>query len=165
MTDANEIRLREGAVITVLRSGAETGGRLLEMEATFPPGVSGPPAHVHSEEAEEFSVLRGRLWVRAGKRRLILEEGQTATVPPETVHAFGNRSDAPVTFRAVSTPAGILEQMLRLQARTGRTPLLRIARLNHGENQTLFLPGLPRPAQRLLWNALAALAREPRRPD
>ncbi|WP_164835995.1 hypothetical protein [Actinacidiphila soli] len=51
--------------------------------------------------------------------------------------------------------------MVRLQAQAGRTPLLRIARLNQGEDQTSFLPGLPRPAQRLLWNAL--LTREPRR--
>lgn len=159
MTDTEGISFRDGVTITVLRSGRDNGGRLLEIEGTLPPGVSGPPAHVHSVETEEFSVLQGRLWVRTGRRRLTLEAGQSASIPPETVHTFANRSDAPVTFRTVSTPAGILEQMLRLQAATGRTPLLQIARLNQGENQTLFLPGLPRPAQRLLWNTLAALAR------
>jgi hypothetical protein len=112
---------------------------------------------VHSRETEEFTVLDGRLWVRIGRRRLHLEQGESASIPPGTVYAFANRSDAPVSFRAVSTlppqplrgtggtPAGILEQMVRLQAQAGRTPLLRIARLNQGEDQTFFLPGLPRP--------------------
>jgi quercetin dioxygenase-like cupin family protein len=165
VSGAEEFRLRDNVLVTVLRSGRDNGGRLLEVESTFPPGVAGPPAHVHSKETEEFTVLDGRLWVRIGRRRLHLEQGQSASIPPGTVHAFANRSGAPVTFRAVSTPAGILEQMVRIQAEAGsrRTPLLRIARLNQGEDQTFFLPGLPRPAQRLLWNALAALAREPRR--
>jgi quercetin dioxygenase-like cupin family protein len=177
MSGAEEFRLRDNVLVTVLRSGRDNGGRLLEVESTFPPGVAGPPAHVHSKETEEFTVLDGRLWVRIGRRRLHLEQGESASIPPGTVYAFANRSDAPVSFRAVSTlppqplrgtggtPAGILEQMVRLQAEAGsrRTPLLRIARLNQGEDQTFFLPGLPRPAQRLLWNALAALAREPRR--
>ncbi|MFE2431724.1 cupin domain-containing protein [Streptomyces sp. NPDC059373] len=161
MSGGDEFRLRDNVLVTVLRSGRDNGGRLLEIESTFPPGVAGPPAHLHSRETEEFTVLDGRLWVRIGRRRLHLEQGQSASIPPGTVHAFANRSDAPVTFRAVSTPAGILEQIVRLQAEAGRTPVLRIARLNHGEDQTFFLAGLPRPAQRLLWNALAALARDP----
>jgi quercetin dioxygenase-like cupin family protein len=156
------LRLRRGEELTVLRSGADNGGKLFEVDSVFPPGVSGPPPHVHTRETESFTVLKGRLWVRSGRNRFELRAGQTATVPPETVHSFANRSAKPVVFRTVSTPAGILEQLLLLQAETGRTPILRVARLNHGENQTLFFPGVPRPVQRVLWNALAALTRPPR---
>lgn len=154
-----ELVFRTGEVITVVRSGTGNGGESLEVEAVLPPGVSGPPAHLHTRETETFSVLDGRLWVRSGRRRLVLGEGETAIVPPETVHTFANRSDVPVRFRTVSSPAGILEQMLRLRSATGRTPVLRIALLNQGRDQTLFFPGLPRSAQRMMWNTLAGLAR------
>jgi hypothetical protein len=53
--------------------------------------------------------------------------------------------------------------MFRLQMTSRVPPLLEIAALNHGENATFMLDGIPLGPQRMMWNGLAGIARLLRR--
>lgn len=163
MTLERELRLPSGHTVTFLRTGAETDGALLEFEAVIPPHSSGPPTHLHTREQEEFTIVEGRLAVRIGKERLAARPGDQVKVPPTTVHGFANRTDDPVKLLVQMTPAGNLEQLLRIQAASKYLPLLRIAEVNHGADATLFLAGVPLLPQRLVLDGLAAFNRLHRR--
>jgi hypothetical protein len=68
--DVLENARTEKARITLHRTGEDTGGALLEMEAEYAPGGEYPPDHLHPLQDEHFVVLRGALRVRlAGTER------------------------------------------------------------------------------------------------
>lgn len=159
MDEDRVLRMPNGDLITIRHSSADTNGEFFEIEAVIPPRTAGPPTHLHLREEESFTVVDGRLWLRCGQERLELGAGESVTVPRNTAHTFANRTDGPVTVVTRMTPAGLLEQMFRLQATTKRPPLLRIAALNHGKDATFFLAGIPLGPQRLMWNGLAVVAR------
>ena len=87
----------------------------------------------------------------------------TAVLPPGLsglTHAFGNPFDEPARIRTVEHPAGpLLPQLEALQANGGRLPLLELARINAAHDVSLTIAGIPDGIQRLLWRALAAMAR------
>ena len=149
-----ELRFPDGQVVTV-----ETTAPDLAFTAVLPPGLAGPPAHRHRHETERFTVLEGRLAVRAGRDRRVLRPGESVTVPPGCTHAFANPFDEPALVRTVERPAGpLLPQLEALAANGGRPPLLELARINAAHDFSLTLAGLPDGVQRILWRALAAVA-------
>jgi mannose-6-phosphate isomerase-like protein (cupin superfamily) len=157
------LRMRTGEVLQIVRSGADTHGRLFEVEAVLPPRLAGPPPHRHSVETETFHVIDGALRVRVGSRHRDLGPGESITVPPWTLHGFSNPTDQPTRIRTEETPAGQLEEQFRALAAAGRLPPLRtLARVNVAHGLSFHVHGVPGPLQRLLWRALAAL---PARPD
>ena len=152
------LRLPTGEVVTILRSGNDTGGATFEIEAVLPPRLSGPPLHRHRVETETFWVLQGRLRVRLGARTLVLDAGDSVTVAPQTLHAFANPTDRPVRIRMQETPAGPLEDQFRALAAAGRIPPLRqLARINVEHGLSFALQGVPDQVQRPLWRLLAML--------
>ncbi len=152
----DRIQLPSGETVTVLRNSANTAGAAFEIEALLPPGLSGPPAHRHRRGTEAFTVLDGELRVRLGRDRRVLGPGETATVPPGTVHAFSNPTDRPTRIRMVETPAGPLEPQFRALAAAGRfPPLRRLARINIEYDYDYVQHGLPEVLQRPLWRLLA----------
>jgi len=158
MARGRVLRFGTGEVVTVLRSGADTGGALFEFETVLPPG-RGPPAHLHLYERETFTVVQGRLVVRLGRDRFELGPGEHAEVPPTVAHTFDNCTGEPVRFVTRSTPAGVLEELLRAADGHRWWPLLDIAEINHGSRASLFLACVPLWPQRAVLNGLAALAR------
>jgi len=74
--------------LTVTKSSAETGGELLELEATWTGGGSLPRAHFHPAQSEHFEVVGGRLRVILDGEERVLEPGDVLDVPPGTVHAM-----------------------------------------------------------------------------
>jgi mannose-6-phosphate isomerase-like protein (cupin superfamily) len=160
MTDQREFSQPTGELIRILRTGAETDGAVFEFEATLPPKTSGPPAHRHLREVETFEVLSGRVSIRLGRDWREVEPGETVTVPPGTVHAFANRSDQQARLLTRETPAGQLEEQLRLLAASGRIPpVLELARINMAHDFSFAIAGVPLGTQQLLWRALGRLGR------
>lgn len=158
MSSDRILRMPTGEVISIVSTGAETAGALFEFEGLVPPGVNGPPAHIHRVEQESFEVREGVLRVRLGSRHRDLGPGETVVVQPGTVHAFSNPTDRPTRIVVRETPAGQLEPQLRLLAVAGRRPpLLRLAALNVEHDLSFALQGLPAGPQRLMWRALAGL--------
>ncbi|MBI4371804.1 MAG: cupin domain-containing protein [Elusimicrobia bacterium] len=72
---------------------------------------------LHRRKHETIYVLRGRLAIRLGTRRVVAGPGRAFAIPPGTVHRF----EAPrgrVTLVEVSTPE--LDDVVRLQDDYGR---------------------------------------------
>jgi quercetin dioxygenase-like cupin family protein len=88
----DEITGQDGFRLRLVRTAAETGGAVLEMEATYG-GTGGlPPEHLHPRQRERFEVLEGtiRAIVDGTERRYGPGETfEVATGTPHTMAAEG----------------------------------------------------------------------------
>lgn len=75
--------------------------------ATQPPGVA-TPLHRHTNEAEAFYLLDGRMDYRAGDEDYELYAGCFMYLPAGLPHAFRIRGDQPARFLAMVEPGGLL---------------------------------------------------------
>lgn len=151
----SELRFPDGQVLTI-----ETTAPEFRFRAVLPPGLSGPPAHRHRFETETFTVEEGRLQVRVGRERRVLVAGESVAVPPGVTHAFANPFDERAVVTTVESPAGPLHAQLRSLAATGGRPsFLRMAAINAEHDWSFSVAGIPDGVQRVLWRALAAVAR------
>ena len=98
-----EIEGYGGFRLKLITTGAETGGDLLEMEATYGEGGVLPPEHLHPNQAERFEVLEGavRTVISGVERRY--EAGETFEVPAATPHQM--TADEPSRMRWEIRPA------------------------------------------------------------
>lgn len=110
--------------VTFLKTAAETGGKLTEMEVGLMPGGSNP-LHYHKSYAEKFTAIDGNLGLQLGKRKIILQSGEFYTVQIREVHRFYNPMKQKITFRIECMPGHIgAENMLKMMyglARDGKT--------------------------------------------
>jgi quercetin dioxygenase-like cupin family protein len=74
---------------------------------TQPPGVA-TPLHRHTQEAEAFYVLEGRVSYCAGEETFELYEGCFIHLPQGVPHAFRIRGDRPARLLALTAPSGLL---------------------------------------------------------
>ena len=78
----------------------------LELEATYAPGGTPPPAHFHPEQDERFEVLAGAMHVRLDGRDCTIGEADVPEVPRGTVHQMWNEGAEPAAMRWRTLPAG-----------------------------------------------------------
>jgi mannose-6-phosphate isomerase-like protein (cupin superfamily) len=102
----------DGSIYRITRSSADTGGELLEMELELPAHGWAPQPHVHPGLTEEYQVLEGSLDVLVGSEWRNLTTGDTASVPPGTVHTF-RIGDSPVRVRNLHRPARDFEPYIK----------------------------------------------------
>src|SRR3954453_9612167 len=79
-----------GERITFVRTAADTGGELLEMEAVWPRPGHRAPAHVHPGMEERWTVLAGRAAFRIGGEEHEISPGETLVAAPGTPHLAWN---------------------------------------------------------------------------
>src|SRR4051794_32308604 len=117
-----------GERVTFVRTAADTGGELLELELTWPRPGRRAPAHVHPEMEERYEVLQGSAAFRIGDQpEQTAAKGQTVTVPPGTTHEAWNPSEQPVRLRVEFRPALRWEEFVaRLFA--GKEPVVDLMR-------------------------------------
>jgi quercetin dioxygenase-like cupin family protein len=108
----DRFEMPDESVYEVTAAAAESGGEFVEMEFTLPPGSVSPPPHVHSSLTEEYEVIEGVFEVTSDGAWKTLEPGDSASVPPGSLHTFKNRSDAPVRVRNVHRPAARFEDYI-----------------------------------------------------
>lgn len=98
-----EIHGRDGFRLLVLRTGDETDGQRLEMEATYPGSGEMPPEHLHPQQHERFDVLEGsiRVVVEGVERRY--GPGEHFEIAAGTPHRMG--ADQPARVRWEVRPA------------------------------------------------------------
>jgi quercetin dioxygenase-like cupin family protein len=80
--------------IVVRLSTAETGGKLLALDVTMPPGGGPPGLHRHAA-AEVYRVLDGEFTVYLGKERIVAPAGTVFHIESGAVHTIRNESAAP----------------------------------------------------------------------
>ena len=154
--------------LRVARSAADTGGELLELEATYGPGSVEPLEHFHPRQDEHFEILAGTMEARIDGASRTLTTGDELDIPAGTVHAMWNGGTDTARVLWQTRPALRTEEFLRLvgrlaqegklTARGARDPLMGAAAMN--EYRAEFRPAKPPAAvQAVAFPTLAAVAR------
>jgi mannose-6-phosphate isomerase-like protein (cupin superfamily) len=151
-----------GQTITFVRTGSETAGVELVIEALMKPGAFMPP-HVHLQQEETFEVLEGVGTFRISHHKFVARSGDQLVIPVGRRHRFRNASDADVRIRATLRPAlrteDLFERLFRLgsQGRVNRlgapSPLVTARLIREFRDEFFYLAGVPIALQRLLAGA------------
>jgi quercetin dioxygenase-like cupin family protein len=146
-----------GESITFHQTSADTNGEAVVIETVVQANGAVCAAHVHPSQTERFSVVGGRLGMKVGRKKLLLERGDLAVVEPGTPHKFWNMGDEEVRFVCEVRPAlqfeSLLETMFAL-AEDGKTNKkgmpnpLRLAVIARAHFDTVRLPQPPAWLQR-----------------
>ena len=97
-----EIEGFNGFRLKLVQTAAETGGELLEMEASYAePGM--PPEHLHPSQDEHFEVLEGAVVAVVDGIEARYAAGDAFDVPAGTPHKMGG--DGPARVRWQVRPA------------------------------------------------------------
>ena len=75
-----------GMRLLLVRTGAETDGELLEMEASYSGEAGMPPQHLHPKQAERFEVLEGSMRAIVDGEERVYDVGASFEVPVGTPH-------------------------------------------------------------------------------
>src|SRR3954449_6804958 len=109
-----------GERITFHATSADTNGESVVIECTVQPHGFVAAAHVHPSQTERFAVIDGRLGLKVGTQKLVLERGDVTVVEPGTPHKFRNSGEDEVRFVCEVRPAlkfeSLLETMVAVDA-------------------------------------------------
>ncbi len=155
-----------GERFVFLRTSAETGGELLELEFHVNPGGFSAPPHVHWDVEERVKVVSGRVLVTVSGEERVLGPGESAVVPARQGHMVAVAGDERAVFVVQVAPARDFEELFetifglfrdgKISA-DGRGNLLQDAVLSRRHNS--FLAGPPIFAQRPVLAVLALIGR------
>lgn len=141
-----------GETLTVHRHGS-----VLRAELEIEPVHHAPPAHVHPRAAERFTVVEGALRLRLGRERLELRAGETALVPPGTVHGYAGVPGTAARVDVELDPAGRMAEFFsdlyaidRRNPRTGAPRLRAVAKVLRRYPDDITVPGPARVVVDLL---------------
>jgi quercetin dioxygenase-like cupin family protein len=157
-----------GQRLRFVRTAAETGGELLEMESAYRPGGWPPVLHVHPIQWERFVVLEGTLRVILDGEERDVRAGETIVVEPGVVHEMWNPGAewARVTWQV--RPALRTESLFRtafglaqdgLVNARGIPNLLQLAVLLRAHDAEFRLAKPPHAVQKVLFGVLAPIGR------
>jgi quercetin dioxygenase-like cupin family protein len=102
--------------IHFLQTKNDTGGKLLEMEATYQPHSTEPVMHYHPNQEENFTILEGELTVMINGVTSILKAGDKLHVARGVEHAMYNSSDIKTVVNWQVRPALDTEHLLETTA-------------------------------------------------
>jgi quercetin dioxygenase-like cupin family protein len=146
-----------GESITFHQTSADTDGEAVVIETVVQANGAVCASHVHPSQRERFSVIGGRLGMKVGRKKLLLERGDVAVVEAGTPHKFWNMGDEEVRFVCEVRPAlqfeSLLETMFALAAdgktnKKGMPNPLRLAVIARAHFDTVRLPQPPAWLQR-----------------
>jgi len=101
-----------GISVTFLRTGADTGGEVLEMEVTGEPRGFLAQPHVHSAQDERLEVVSGTMKIEMSGREHVLTAGQSIDVAAGTPHKQVPVGKGPGVVRIEVRPAGRTQAFL-----------------------------------------------------
>jgi quercetin dioxygenase-like cupin family protein len=110
-----------GQRLTFLRTAADTGGELLEMESNWTLGGDQPAVHYHPHQEEHFEVLEGELRATVDGAAHTLRTGDVLDLPPGTPHSMWNPGPAPARALWQTRPALRSEEFFEMVWRLART--------------------------------------------
>ena len=97
--------------VTILTTGAETGGRHDFSDSWLPAGSMTPP-HLHTRYEERIWVASGSLTIWAGPDKVVLRSGDYHLIPTHVPHAIQSGPEDAHALH-ISTPAGFAELVAR----------------------------------------------------
>lgn len=95
-----------GDLVTILRTGAETGGAFSVMEVSVSPG-NGTPPHVHRRDDETFLVMDGEVTFSVDGQTIVRRAGEFLQAPKNVPHHYVNTGTTPARMVVTAAPAGI----------------------------------------------------------
>jgi mannose-6-phosphate isomerase-like protein (cupin superfamily) len=150
------------------QTAADTGGRLVRIEAWVRPGGGASTEHVHRRSEERFELLAGRMSLEVAGRRRMLSAGERGTVPAGVPHRWWNAGseelhalvevDPPLRFEQLIETTCRLAREGRVDRR-GRPHLLELALTAREFEDEVYVTRPPLWLQRPVFFALAPLAR------
>ncbi len=138
-----------GETFTFVKTAADTGGELLEIDMTLAADGHVPGAHVHPEQEERFEVESATREFRRGFKKVVAGPGDVVVVPPGVTHKFRNGGDEPARVRVQVRPALKMEELFEST----------VALAEEGKTNR---KGMPRPVHLALF--VGAYEREVRAP-
>ncbi|MFN3999962.1 cupin domain-containing protein [Algoriphagus sp.] len=109
----NKIELKAtGETITFITTSKDSKGEFVEVITILPADGEGPPLHRHVLQTELFEAIEGRLGLDCGDKKIILEPGQSFTVPANTPHRCYSVDGDVIKFKGVFTPPLSIEYFL-----------------------------------------------------
>ncbi len=163
-----EINSTDGSRLVFRKTGVDTDGELLEMDATYPPRSSQPPYHYHPYQEEQFEVLQGSFRAKINDIEQVYEVGEKFIVSANAPHWMHNISDEPGRLLWQVRPAlktqAFFETMWGLDS-DGKTDangvpnLLQLAVILREYTDEFRATSPPYPIQRILFALLAPIGR------
>jgi quercetin dioxygenase-like cupin family protein len=92
-----------GMHLRLLQTGDETGGELLEMEATYTGTAGMPPEHLHPSQTERFEILDGAMRTIINGEERLYGQGKSFEVAAGTRHQMA--AEGPTRMRWEVRPA------------------------------------------------------------
>ena len=102
---------RSGERIVIRQSAADTAGELLAFDLFLRPGGHVPARHVHPRQEERFTVVKGDVRFRVGKRTIVARAGDSLHVPRGTPHWFGNTGPTEAEIHVEVRPALRMQEL------------------------------------------------------
>jgi mannose-6-phosphate isomerase-like protein (cupin superfamily) len=168
-----------GTRIGVVTTSAETGGKLLQFDETYPPGrgKEANSPHVHLTFDERFEIVEGcAAYVVNGAERLV-QAGETVTIPRGTAHLNPYNAGAtsmrmihsialdPPNVRTLESfenafdTLGRLAQRGQLNGQRHPRSFLQFAVILQSLHPHSYAAGVPIPLQRAMLGLLGGLGR------
>ena len=148
-----------------LRTGRDTDGALLEVEATYGPWSKPPPRHHHPLQEERFKVTRGGLLFWVDGRTRVVSAGKEIVIPPGASHQASNAGSEPAVVIWQTRPALETEALFRAVHALGRRGnVLDLAMILRKHRQEIVLSRPGPVVQSCVFGMLAAVARLSGRP-
>lgn len=109
LPDSGENMGAIGLGIYLRLDGADTGNAYSLFEYVVPPGLGGPPTHVHTRQDELFICTAGQVVVELDGVARTLTAGASMLLPRNVPHVFYNPFDEQTRIIAVVSPPGLEE--------------------------------------------------------
>lgn len=93
-----EILGHDGFRLRLVRTAPDTGGELLEMEASYPGTGGMPPEHMHPRQEETFEVRDGAMRTIIDGVERTYRAGESFVVPAGTPHQMAAEGPARVRW-------------------------------------------------------------------
>ena len=152
--------------VSFLLSGEDTNGAYELVEVVLAP-EGGVDLHYHTTFVEEFEPVKGTLGVEVDGKHILVEPGEIAIAPKNSLHRFFNPSKSEtIVFKTYIKPARHFEQTLRIAyglINDGKTTSSGIPKsiwhlallFHHGES---YMKGVPLWLQKGVFGLLFRLA-------
>jgi len=159
---------REYATILEVPWHNQEGRAVAELSARVGARVMGE--HLHPSIVERFTPLEGELTVKRNGHTGIARKGETVVIEPGTWHDWWNATDRDIRVRVEITPGERFVHMIETffgLARLGHTDSkgmpgpLQLALSAQEFRDVLVFRSPPPPIQRMIFGALAPMARGP----